>query len=111
MTAAEFDFTIEAGTTYEQSFVFATAYPLYGCTASLIAKTSEDAVGSVLDMSTDNGRIIIAPASSTIAWSLVPSYTSSLVFNTAIYHMYLTSTSGRVDRLLEGVTTLSKKVA
>lgn len=110
MTAGEYDFTIEQGSTYTQSFEFETYFPLTGASASLIAKTSEDAVSGVLDMSTANGRITITPTSSTISWTLAPTYTNSLTFNTAAYHMQVTSSTNTVTRILEGIVTVSKKL-
>jgi hypothetical protein len=110
MTAGEYDFTIEQGATFTQSFQFETYFPLTSYTASLIAKTADTDSTSVLDMSTANGRITITPASSTIAWSLAPTYTNSLTFTTAAYHMQVTSGTNVVTRILEGVVTISKRL-
>lgn len=89
---------------------FLTPVDLAGFTAELQIRSSAAAEDPILTLSTTTGEIVIDNVAKTIAVEIPAAVTASLSFANAVFQLELTSSTGVVTRLDEGVVTLSKEV-
>lgn len=111
MPAAKLNLTIEQGTTFTKSLTWRDKnkrpVPLTGYTARMQIRPSAASSEVILELSTDNGRIVLSPAG-VIKIDLSPADTSAL--KTGVYDLEMTDGNGRVTRLIEGKITVSLEV-
>ncbi len=113
MAAIKKSLTIEQYSTFKARFTWLDknkrAINLTGYTAVMQMR---DAVGSpvLLELSTENGRIVITPTTGAVELSLTDEETGVLTFKSAIYDLVLISATGQATRLLEGKVTVSPGV-
>jgi hypothetical protein len=89
--------------------IYNTPVDLTGYTARL---TFRDKIGgaSLIDMTTENNRILISPANFTITLQIASADTSILTFNKGVYDLELVSPLGVVTGLIYGSVKLEKEV-
>ena len=125
MTAAKKNLTIEQGATWRDSYTLLQPAPtgtpiadmlpvdLTGHSAKMHVRPDYASATVLLDLSTDNGGIVITPASGTIALYVSAADTAALTFvdAPAVYDLeLLPPLAGEVVRLLKGTVTLSPEV-
>lgn len=111
MPAAKLNLTIEQGTTFEKSLTWRDKnkrpVPLTGYTARMQIRPSVTSAEVILELSTENGRIVLGTGG-VIKLVLTPAMTGSL--KSGVYDLELTDPLGRVIRLVEGKVTVSPEV-
>jgi len=121
MPAAVADFTIEQGATWVQDIWWensdATPKDLTGYTARLQARGKLDDPGTLVDLTTENGGIVITPAEGKITLTMSAAQTAALdwpagqyVQQSGVYQLELEDATGFVTRLLKGTLTFDPEV-
>ena len=114
MSAANYDFEIEQGTTLLKPIVWkdssGTPVNLTGYTAKMQVRKSASSDEVLLELSNTNGRITLGTSNGTITLVFSPATTSAITWSRGKYDLELTSGSGVVTRLLEGEITVSKEI-
>lgn len=82
---------------------------LTGYTARMQIRLNKSASATIIELTTENGRIVIDGTNGLITATLVSSDTAALDFNRGVYDLEII-TGSTVERLLEGNVTLSKEV-
>lgn len=113
MPAAQKDFIIEQGATFERILIWkdSTGTPVDVSAYSAKMQIRDcDALDTVLlELSTGNGRIILNTNPGEIKLLITAVDTSAITFKSGVYDLVLTSTTpAYVKRLLKGVVTLDK---
>lgn len=114
MASAEHNFTIEQGTTFSTTFQWKDSegvpINLTGYTARLQARKSFSAPDALIDATTENGLIAIAPDTGEVVIELPASLTADFNWRRAFYDLELVSPAGVVTRLVHGIITNSLEV-
>lgn len=123
MPAGKYDFTIEQGASYVDTFTWRVddgsnppigpIVNVAGCTARMDIRQSLTSNQIILTLTTENGRIILTPGDvvDNIKINLNASTTMGLSFDTAVYDLEIAVTATSfVTRLLKGIVTLDKEV-
>lgn len=114
MAAAEYNFTIEQGTTFTKSFVWknnsGVAVDLTGYTARMQVRLSVTSEDVLLTASTTNGKLALTPLEGKITLSLSAQDTAGFDWKRGKYDLELEDADGRVTRLLFGLITVSLEV-
>lgn len=116
MVAARHDFEIEKGTDFNEVWTLfddeamTTLTNLTGFTARMKAKESIDATTTILDLTTENGKLTLGDAAGTITFAIPNAETSAIAVEDGIYDFELIDASADVERLLFGDITFSKEV-
>lgn len=114
MPAAKYDFEIEQGASFALAFVYKDSsggpVNLTGYTARMQIRASVSASGVLLDLNTDNGRLVLSHAAGRVAIELDPATTAAFAWRKGVYDLELVSPSGGVVRLVEGQITVSREV-
>lgn len=110
MPAAKVNLKIEQRATFTKTLFYKDKFKkpikLTGFTARMQARDSGGAL--LLELSTENGRLVIDPAAGKITMKLTPAETTALDFDTALYDLLLIAPGDIEDkRLMEGRITLS----
>lgn len=120
MTAGRYNITIEQGATFSLPITVSDIISgstvlrdLTGYTARMKVKENVDDTTSLIDLTTENGRITIAANQVTdtgeLSLLLSAALTASLDFDRAVYDLELVNGSV-VERLLQGKVTFKKEV-
>jgi hypothetical protein len=116
--AATYNFVSEnalcQGSTWSWSIVMtyqATGLPydLTGATARMSLREYVSSTSTLLDLTTENGRLSITGAQGIIAASVPASVTAALTFTRAVYDLEIVA-GAVVIRVIQGVIDLSKEV-
>lgn len=122
MSAGKFNFTntdysknaIEQGATFDYRLVYKTAddvpADLTGYTARMMVRQNIADTEPQIELSTENGRIIITALTGGIQLLIAAEDTAALDFNTGYYDLEIESGDGTVTRIMEGEVELSKEV-
>lgn len=114
MTAGNYDFTLEQGTTFTKSFVWKDSnnavINLSGYSARLQIRAYKDSVTKLVEATTQNGKLVITANLGKIALTLPPADTNGITFEQGLYDLEVEASNGVVTRLLEGIVTFSKQV-
>lgn len=121
MPAAVADYTIEQGATWEQDVWWEDSngnpIDLTGYTARMQARAAAGDPGTLVDLTTENGGIVLVPAEGKITLVMDADATAALdwpagrhVASNGIYQLELESPTGFVTRLLKGTLTLDPEV-
>jgi hypothetical protein len=114
MPAATYNFTIEQGATFTITFGYraSTGAPinLTGFSARMHARQPLESSRTLINATTANGLLTIAPLDGTVTLALTATQTAALNFDKARYDLELEAGNGVVTRLVEGTITLSKEV-
>jgi hypothetical protein len=112
----QYDFVIVQGATFNPTIIYqdssGAVVDITNWTARMKAKTSVGSTTAVLDMSTENGQIVITGAEGKVQLLLEAKETQLLDFTKLVYDLELIDDSAEpvVKRLLEGKVELSKEV-
>jgi hypothetical protein len=121
MPAGEHNLYIEQGTTYSYSFTKTVYDPdnppnydglpfdLTGYTARAQIRKAKRTPTFFIELTTENGGIVLGGALGTIDLYISATDTAALNFTTGVWDLELEK-NGVVERLLEGIVTLSKEV-
>lgn len=111
MLAGELNLTIEQGATFLLTLIYQddTGAPanLTGSTARMQLRTSKSAASSVLELTTENGRISIDGAAGQINLTISATDTNGLS-GSGVYYLELVS-GEVVERLVEGAYSVSPR--
>lgn len=113
MAATNFDLLIEQGATFSQVITYkdaGVAVDLQGFTARMQVRATLEAAAALIELNTGNGRIVLGGSAGTITLSISATDTAALTAGRGVYDLELVSGSGVVDRLLQGVATISRNV-
>jgi hypothetical protein len=108
------DLTIAQGATYSQVFTYKTGTPavavnLAGHTARMHLRTSYTAPAASLELTTENGRIVLGGSAGTVTLALAASVTAALNAGRYVYDLELVN-GEIVTRFIEGIVTVSPNV-
>lgn len=114
MPAANYDFEIEQGATFQRviSWKDSSGNPinLTGYSARMQCRKNRSAPTPIFTATTQNGKLSISGSQGIITLSIPASETDLFDFSSAVYDLEIESSGGIVTRLLEGAVTLSKSV-
>jgi hypothetical protein len=114
MTAAVYNFAFEQGTSLVKKLVWknanGTPINLTGFKARMHVRESYDYDDKLIDLTTENGGIVISPLTGTIELRFVPAHTIGAYWTVARYDIEVVSENGTVTRLLKGKFRLSREV-
>ena len=119
MAAATFkaNLKINQGATYKDEWTWSTGeepdiepVDLTGCTARAQFRPSADSTTELLDMTTENGRIILGGALGTVQILIDSDTTTSFTWTEGVYDLEIVHPSGTVRRLMQGSVTISPEV-
>lgn len=113
MTAGTYNLTIEAGATFTKVFTWnsPTAVNLTGYTARAHIRGHIEAAGAaLLELTTENARIVLGGVAGTITLKLTAAETAALTWTSGAWDLEMISGPGIVTRLLEGVATVRGNV-
>lgn len=110
MAAGTYDFVddaaIERGATLDRPLVWkdGAGLPmvLTGYTARMQVRQSVSAPAILLELTTENGGIVITAATGTITLTQTPAQTAAYTWRRGVYDLELVSPLGAVTRLLQG---------
>lgn len=109
--------SIDQGSDFDRTFTLKngpaesrTPVDLTGYTARMQVRQDIDDEDPLLELTTENGGIVLGDAAGTIQLVLTATQTAGLDFDSAVYDLELVSGAGRVRRLMRGVVTLSREV-
>lgn len=122
MPAGKYDLTIEQGTTFTAQFTWriddgsdppsGPIVDLTGATARMQIRQNTTSMNFYVELTTENGRITLAPGNVSPNVSLFISSldTAKLNFATGVYDLEIVTADGIVTRLLKGNVVMDKEV-
>lgn len=114
MAAATYNFEIEQGATLTKPFVYktstSTAINITGYTARMQVRSSVKSADVLLELNTENTRIVLGGTTGTITLQLTAAVTAAITWTKGVYDLELVNAAGVVTRLLQGEITVSKEV-
>ena len=114
MPAGKLDLLIEQGATFKHALLVednsGSALDLTGFTARMQLRPEIESADVLLELTTENGRITIAPLTGRLDLEVEADDTGALTFETAVYDLELIDPAGDVLRLLQGRVRLSPEV-
>lgn len=110
-----YNLTIYQGATYRQTLTWkagdpATPVDLNGCTARMQVRASANAPAKLLDLTTENGGLVLGGAAGTIEIIVAATATAGQYWRTGVYDLEIVLANGDVRRLVEGAVTLVPEV-
>lgn len=113
ITPGKHSFLLYQGTTLRKEFTWTAAgvpVDLTGFSGKAQLRTSAGNTAIALEMSTANGGIIIDSLNGKITMYATDAATQLLTADKYLYDLEITNTLGDVQRLVEGVITISKGI-
>jgi hypothetical protein len=114
MTAAQNDITIEQGATFRLNLVWKDAndvpVDLGGYTARMQVRASFSDTVIQLNLTTENGAIVLGGALGTIAVTAAATVTDDITIRAGVYDLELQASDGTVTRLVQGKVKISPEV-
>jgi hypothetical protein len=114
MAAATYNFEIEQGATLTKPFVWKTninnPIDITGYVARMQIRSSVKSTEILLELTTENDRIVLGTTEGTITLQLDAITTSNINWTKGVYDLELISADGIVTRLIQGDITVSKEV-
>ena len=113
MPAGIYNFTCEQGATFTRE-VEVTNFDdsirtLAGYTARMQVRKDVAASAALIELTTENGRIVINPDTGTVSLTISAADTAALQFS-GIYDLELIGATAVVERLLQGLFNLDENV-
>ena len=107
MAAAKYDFDIEQGSTFNPVLYWKTGKPatpidLTGCKARMQIRKAFNSVDPIIDLTTENGGIVLGGVAGTIQIIIAASVTATYLWNIAVYDLEIVFADLSVRRLLSG---------
>lgn len=114
MASAEYNFTIEQGTSVSIPFIYTDSnnvpVNLTGYKVRMQARMPSVSPNPLIDASDTNGKFEIHPAEGKVVLELGATETSTYTWRRAKYDIEIESPSGFVTRLLHGTISISPEV-
>jgi hypothetical protein len=114
MTAATYDITIEQGATFRLNLVWRDAdnnpVDLTGYVARMQVRASYSDSAVQLNLTTQNGAIVLGGALGTIAVTGAATVTDDIPIRAGVYDLELEAADGTVTRLVQGKVRISPEV-
>lgn len=114
MAAAQYDIVCEQGASFVRVLYWKdeneVPIVLFGYTARMHVRATVQATTTLVVLTTENGGILLDPASGMITLQLSATQTNALAARKAVYDLELVSPSGFVTRLIEGSFTIVPQV-
>jgi hypothetical protein len=114
MPAASYDFVIEQGATLVKPIIWSDSngapINLTGYSAKMQLRQSVNSDDVLLELSSASNTLVITPATGTITMVFSATTTAAITWSRAKYDLEVTSETGAVTRLIEGLITVSKEV-
>ena len=114
MLAGKYNMVCDQGSTFQRVLEIkdadGVAFPLTGYTARMQIRRDVDSTSSVMELTTDNGRISINAALGAITITLTPELTATLT-RSGVYDLEIVKTAtGVVNKVVRGEFRLEKEV-
>lgn len=113
MTAGIYDITIEQGATFQMNLTWkdnlGSPINISGYSARMQVRTSYEAEGTLVSLTSSGGDIVLGGALGTIAITIAASVTQGLQIDEGVYDLELVN-GLTVTRLLQGRATISREV-
>ena len=114
MAAVKYKLAIEQGATFYVTFTRknsdGTPVDLTGCTARMQVRTAINSPDVLLELTTENGRIVLGGAAGTVVLTVDAATTESIDWLYGVYDLEVVTASGFVRRLLYGAVSVSPGV-
>lgn len=117
MSATKYPLFIEQGATFDKSLTYSTgtqknAVPvdLTGCTARAQIRSDIDSETVLLELTTENGRIVLGGVTGEIRIVIDAVTTAGITWESGVYDLELVFANGFVKRLIAGSVSVSKEV-
>lgn len=116
MAAFKYKLQIVQGETLAKTFNWKAGKPvalpvdLTGCTARMQIRSKVGAVAHLLELTTENGRIVLGGAAGTVQLNLTAAETSAINWVSGVYDLEIVYLDGRVRRLISGAVVVSPEV-
>jgi hypothetical protein len=114
MSAATIDLLIEKGATYEKIFYYKdntrTPIDLTDYTARMQVRSTFRSTVVILDLTTENGGIVITPAEGKIVINITDTATSAIVGSKGVYDLELISGTSVITKLIRGTVKMPDEV-
>lgn len=114
MAAAVYDITIEQGATYRLDIVWkdnaGAPINLTGYTARMQVREKVSSETALLDLTSQNGGIVLGGATGAIAIVAAATMTDDITAKRGVYDLELVAPGGVVTRLIGGAVTISPEV-
>ena len=115
MAAAKLNLLIEQGASFRKTLTWKTGtvptpVDLTGCTARMQLRESLSSTVVVLELTTENGGIVLGGTAGTIDLSATPVQTALITSRKAVYDLEVVYSGGAVRRLVQGSVTISPEV-
>lgn len=114
MSAVQQNITIEQGATFQLELIWknpdTTPINLTGYTARMQVRKKHTDSTKILDLTTQNGMIVITPLQGKINVAVPAADTEDITIKSGVYDLELESATGVVTRLIEGCVTVTPEV-
>jgi hypothetical protein len=114
MAATKYDLTIEQGVSLNLSMFLKnpdnSVMDLSGYTARMHIRQYVFDTSFLIELTTENGRIVFSIVNGSLTLRLTASETAILSVKRAVYDLELVHSSGNVIRLIEGTVNISTEV-
>lgn len=113
--AGKRNLTIEQGTTFRKSWTWRAGSPsaavdLTGCTARMQIRAKVDSAAILLELTTENNRIVLGGVAGTIDLIVSAADTAALAWKSGAYDLEIVFADGTVRRLLKGSVFIDPEV-
>ena len=113
-TPAKLKFTIYQGATFRRRLSWRTVsgapINLTGCTARMQVREDIDAPAVLLELSTDNGRIVLGGTAGTVDLLVDAVTTAAIAWESGVWDLEIAHPGGDVTRLAEGGIGVRREV-
>lgn len=114
MSAGTYNFLLERGADFDQlvQWLDSAGSPidLTGASALMQIKPAPEVSDVYLELSTDNGRIILDPVNGKLHLFVPAAFVSSIGWTNGVYDIFVTLSDGRVKKLLQGNICVASNV-
>ena len=117
MATVPYTFTLVKGKTFQETLllqqgpgVSAPAVNLTGYSAKMQVRSAKGASTALLELSTENGRIVTTPLEGRIDLTVSETDLRALSFSSGVFDLVIKSPSGVVDVILSGVVVVDTLV-
>lgn len=115
MAAFKVPLKIEQGATFSELVTWKAGTPavpvnLTGCTARMHVRAKLESTALLLDLTTENGGIVLGGSAGTVLIYLTDEQTEAIGWTSGVYDLEIAFPGGTVTRLLKGSVSVSPEV-